>query len=71
MGSSNPVNNPIVLRARPTKGKGGVSFDATKYRQMIGWLMYLTVTRPNSYYFGLPFACLSCGTWTRRYLFVS
>jgi len=47
MGSYNFVNNPIVLGTRATKDRDGVRVDATEYKQIVGCLMYLTITRPD------------------------
>ncbi|XP_073224806.1 secreted RxLR effector protein 161-like [Cicer arietinum] len=46
MSNNNGVKNPIVPRVKLSK-KGGVEVDPTLYKQMIGSLMYLTVTRPD------------------------
>ncbi|KAK7368917.1 hypothetical protein VNO80_10950 [Phaseolus coccineus] len=47
----NPVNNPIIPGCRLSKsGNGAVSVDATKYKQLVGSLLYLTVTRPDLMY---------------------
>ncbi|WKA06777.1 hypothetical protein VitviT2T_024661 [Vitis vinifera] len=47
MEKSNSVKNPIVPGDRLTKNEGGVKVDATKYKQLVGSLMYLTATRPD------------------------
>lgn len=47
MSDSKPVNNPIVLGSKLTKLGSGAKVDATKYKQMVGNLMYLTPTRPD------------------------
>ncbi|XP_052728602.1 secreted RxLR effector protein 161-like [Vigna angularis] len=47
MADSNPVRNPIVPGTMLSKDDNGVAVDATKFRQVIGSLMYLTVTRPD------------------------
>ena len=44
-----PVKNPIVPGSRLTKD-GGTEIDSTTYKQMVGSLMYLTVTRPDLMY---------------------
>lgn len=46
----NFVNNPIVPDVKPTRDEEGVKVDATKYKQMVGSLMYLTVTRLDLMY---------------------
>jgi len=40
------VKNPIVPGTFLSKS-GGKSVDATLYKQLVGCLMYLTVTRPD------------------------
>lgn len=50
MERSNFVNNPIVPGVKPTRDEEGVKIDATEYKQMVGSLMYLTVTRPDLMY---------------------
>ncbi|RDY07861.1 hypothetical protein CR513_07964, partial [Mucuna pruriens] len=47
MTDSNPVRNPIVLGTILSKDEDGVEVDATKFKQAVGSLMYLTVTRPD------------------------
>lgn len=47
MESSNGVKNPIVPGVKLSKKGGGVAVDTTLYKQIIGSLMYLTVTRPD------------------------
>lgn len=47
MENCNAVCNPMVPGNKLTKDEGGKSVDATKYRQMIGSLMYLLATRPD------------------------
>ncbi|XP_014490568.1 uncharacterized protein LOC106753285 [Vigna radiata var. radiata] len=47
MVDSNPVRNPIVPGTMLSKDDNGVAVDATKFRKVIGSLMYLTVTRPD------------------------
>ena len=43
----NSVQNPIVPGTTLSKDDEGASVDAIKFKQAIGSLMYLTVTRPN------------------------
>ncbi|WJZ87437.1 hypothetical protein VitviT2T_006816 [Vitis vinifera] len=50
MEKSNSVKNPIVPGDRLTKNEGRVKVDATKYKQLVGSLMYLTATRPDLMY---------------------
>lgn len=47
MKNNNGVNNPIVPGVKLSKKGGGTEVDITLYKQMIGNLMYLTVTRPD------------------------
>ena len=47
MTESNSVRNPIVPGTILSKDIEGVAVDATKFKQVVGCLMYLTVTRPN------------------------
>lgn len=47
MEDSNAVKNPIVPGTKLRKDEGGVRVDETKFKQMVGSLMYLTVTRPD------------------------
>ncbi|XP_024990741.1 uncharacterized protein LOC112525030 [Cynara cardunculus var. scolymus] len=50
MWTSNPVKNPIVPGTILTKEGKGKEVDATVYKQLVGSLMYLTVTRPDLMY---------------------
>lgn len=43
----NLVKSPIVSGCRLSKEGDGVEVDSTTYKQMVGSLMYLTVTRPD------------------------
>lgn len=47
MDLSNSVSSPIVPGTTVSKKGGGAVLDVTLYKQMIGSLMYLTVTRPD------------------------
>ena len=47
MRNCNPVKNPIIPGFKLAKDEGGVSVDATTYKQMVSSLMYLTATRPD------------------------
>lgn len=47
MSLCNGVNNPIVPGVKLSKKGGGATLDTTLYKEMIGSLMYLTVTRPD------------------------
>ena len=46
MTECNSVRNPIVSATALSKDDEGTSVDATKFKQVVGSLMYLTVTRP-------------------------
>ncbi|KAL4302309.1 hypothetical protein GQ457_10G005790 [Hibiscus cannabinus] len=50
MGKSNNVKNPIVPGMKLMKDKDGTKVDATMYKQLVGSLMYMTVTRPDMMY---------------------
>lgn len=47
MASSNAVKNLIVPGTKLSKDEGGTKVDTTLFKQLIGSLMYLTVTRPD------------------------
>jgi hypothetical protein len=47
MENCNKVCTPIVPGNKLTKDEGGKAVDSTKYRQLIGCLMYLLATRPD------------------------
>nr|KYP72044.1 Retrovirus-related Pol polyprotein from transposon TNT 1-94 [Cajanus cajan] len=47
MTDCNPVRNPIVPGTNLSKDEDGSRVDAMKFRQVVGCLMYLTVTRPD------------------------
>lgn len=47
MESCNAVKNPIVPGTKLSKDEGGARIDETLFKQMVGSLMYLTVTRPE------------------------
>ena len=50
MEESNAVRNPIVPGTKLTKDENGEKVDATIFKQLVGSLMYLTVTRPDLMY---------------------
>lgn len=50
MSNCNPVKNPIVPGAKLSKEEDGEEVDGTLYKQMVGCLVYLTVTRPDMMY---------------------
>nr|GFC49199.1 uncharacterized mitochondrial protein AtMg00810-like [Tanacetum cinerariifolium] len=47
MESCDPVGTPIEIKDKLDLDQNGTLVDATKYRSMIGALMYLTSSRPN------------------------
>nr|GEU81577.1 hypothetical protein [Tanacetum cinerariifolium] len=47
MESCDPVGTPMEIKDKLDLGQNGTSIDATKYRSMIGALMYLTSSRPD------------------------
>ena len=47
MEESNSIHSPIVTSFKVFKDENGVKVDATFFKQMVGSLMYLTVTRPD------------------------
>lgn len=50
MADCNPVRNPIVPGTKLTKEGVGEEVDGTLYKQLVGCLMYITVTRPDMMY---------------------
>ncbi|KAM1072945.1 hypothetical protein ACFX2B_017883 [Malus domestica] len=48
MGNCNPVHNPIVPGTKLTKDLTGERVDNTYYKQIVGSLMYLAATRPDT-----------------------
>ncbi|GJQ99760.1 hypothetical protein Tco_0522745 [Tanacetum coccineum] len=44
---SKPIKTPMSSKTKVTRAKDGESVDNTKYRGMIGSLLYLTASRPN------------------------
>nr|GEX61724.1 copia-type polyprotein [Tanacetum cinerariifolium] len=50
MENSNPVGNPIVPGTRISGDKEGRKVDPTRFKQLVGSLMYLTATRPDITY---------------------
>ncbi|GJV28758.1 uncharacterized mitochondrial protein-like protein [Tanacetum coccineum] len=55
MESSNPVDTPMVERTKLDKDLQGTPVDPTRYRSMVGSLLYLTSSRPD-----LVFAVCIC-----------
>lgn len=50
MDESNAVKNPIVPGTKLQKDEGDAKVDETVFKQVVGSLMYLTVTRPDLMY---------------------
>ena len=46
----NPLSPLMAENLKLTSSEGKEFEDATKYRQLVGILIYLTTTRPNSSY---------------------
>ncbi|GJR09290.1 retrovirus-related pol polyprotein from transposon TNT 1-94 [Tanacetum coccineum] len=47
MDTSDPVDTPMVDRSKLDEDPLGISVDQTRYRGMVGSLMYLTASRPD------------------------
>lgn len=47
MEGSNSVRNPIVPGSKLSKNEAGVKVDETRFKQIVGCLMYITTTRPD------------------------
>ncbi|GJS40651.1 retrovirus-related pol polyprotein from transposon TNT 1-94 [Tanacetum coccineum] len=58
---SDPVDTPMVERTKLDEDLSGTPVDQTKYRSMIGSLMYLTANRPD-----LVFAVCMCARYQSR-----
>ncbi|GJS37444.1 retrovirus-related pol polyprotein from transposon TNT 1-94 [Tanacetum coccineum] len=56
-----PVDTPMVERTKLDEDLSGTPVDQTKYRSMIGSLMYLTASRPD-----LVFAVCMCARYQSR-----
>ncbi|GJY67748.1 retrovirus-related pol polyprotein from transposon TNT 1-94 [Tanacetum coccineum] len=52
---SDPVDTPMVERTKLNEDLSGIPVDQTRYRSMVGCLMYLTASRPD-----LVFAVCMC-----------
>jgi hypothetical protein len=59
--SSEPVDTPMVDRTKLDEDPSGIPVDITKYRSMIGSLMYITASRPD-----LLFAVCMCARYQSR-----
>ncbi|GKD05947.1 retrovirus-related pol polyprotein from transposon TNT 1-94 [Tanacetum coccineum] len=60
-GVSDPVDTPIVERSKLDEDLLGIPVNQTRYRQMIGSLMYLTASRPD-----LVFAVCMCARYQSK-----
>ncbi|GJT30811.1 monodehydroascorbate reductase [Tanacetum coccineum] len=58
---SDPVDTPMVERTKLDEDLSGTPVDQTKYRSMIGSLMYLTASRPD-----LVFVVCMCARYQSR-----
>ncbi|XP_052487930.1 secreted RxLR effector protein 161-like [Gossypium raimondii] len=50
MGACNRVRNPIVPSSKLSKEKEGAQVDGTLFKQIVGSLIYMIVTRPDLMY---------------------
>ena len=54
MTECNPLSNPMEQKLNPISSEGKEFEDATKYRQLVGSLIYLNTTKPDiSYVVGI------------------
>ncbi|GKB83504.1 retrovirus-related pol polyprotein from transposon TNT 1-94 [Tanacetum coccineum] len=58
---SDPVDTPMVERTKLDEDLSGIPVDQTRYRSMIGCLMYLTTSRPD-----LVFAVCMCARYQSK-----
>ncbi|GKA52301.1 retrovirus-related pol polyprotein from transposon TNT 1-94 [Tanacetum coccineum] len=58
MDSCDPVDTPMVDRLKPDEDPLGIPVDRTRFRSMVGSLMYLTANRPD-----LVFAVCMCARY--------
>ncbi|GKA17981.1 hypothetical protein Tco_0697818 [Tanacetum coccineum] len=61
MESSDPVDTPMVEKSKLYEDTQGKAIDLTRYRGMIGTLMYLTASRP-----GLTFVVCMCARYQTK-----
>ncbi|GJU55173.1 hypothetical protein Tco_1228887 [Tanacetum coccineum] len=61
MGLSDPVNTPMVDRLKLDEDLMGILVDQTRFRGMVGSLMYLTASRPD-----LVFAVCICARYQAK-----
>ena len=59
--SSDPVDTPMIDRTKLDEDLSGIMIDQTKYRSMIGSLMYLTASRPD-----ILFAVCMCARYQAK-----
>ena len=50
MTASAPVDTPVELNVKLSRAEGDLLSDPTTYRQLVGSLIYLTITRPDISY---------------------
>ncbi|GJZ20015.1 retrovirus-related pol polyprotein from transposon TNT 1-94, partial [Tanacetum coccineum] len=61
MDSCKPVDTPMVDRLKLDEDPLGIPVDQTRFRSMVGSLMYLTASRPD-----LVFAVCMCVSWSSK-----
>ncbi|GJR43040.1 retrovirus-related pol polyprotein from transposon TNT 1-94 [Tanacetum coccineum] len=59
--NSDPVDTPMVERTKLDEDLSGIPVDQTRYRGMVGCLMYLTASRPD-----LVFAVCMCARYQSK-----
>ncbi|GJZ23295.1 retrovirus-related pol polyprotein from transposon TNT 1-94, partial [Tanacetum coccineum] len=61
MDSYDPVDTPMVDQLKLDEDPLGIPVDQTRFRSMVGSLMYLTASRPD-----LVFAVCMCASWSSK-----
>nr|GEZ40784.1 hypothetical protein [Tanacetum cinerariifolium] len=61
MDSCDPVDTPMVDRLKLDEDPLGIPVDQTRFRSVVGSLMYLTASRPD-----LVFAVCMCTSWSSK-----
>nr|GEY35468.1 hypothetical protein [Tanacetum cinerariifolium] len=61
MDSCDPVDTPMMDRLKLYEDPLGIPVDQTRFRSMVGSLMYLTASRPD-----LVFAVCMCASWSSK-----
>nr|GEY17934.1 hypothetical protein [Tanacetum cinerariifolium] len=61
MDTSDPVDTPMIDRSKLDENPLGISVDQTRFRGMVGSLMYLTTSRPD-----LVFAVCMCAKYQAK-----